>query len=202
MAATYRFVRVDKAVYIQHGYNVPVRIVGYVSHGRIAWHEQLVDEVRNRGGGNPFACVDIGLDEDGFVASLVGDLDAAYDASLVGFANAEGGDNVRIAGLQEIQPLVYLVQRVVLRPLVAISTLLWTLCINQLLHVVDHNIVADVVIPQQLLEGLPTLWGQHNIRGLAQMTRLPPAAELQNGSDEEGSSWMIRYLPSAPARWH
>lgn len=147
MAATYRFVWVDKPVYIQHWNYVPVRIVGYISHGRIAWHEQLIDEVRNCSGCNPFACVDIGLDEDGIVARLVGDLDAAYNTSLVGFANAEGGNNVGVAGLQQIQPVVDLVQRVVLRPLVATSTLLGTLGIDQLLHVVDHNVVADVVAP-------------------------------------------------------
>lgn len=109
MTATYRFVWVDKPVYIQHGNYVPVRIVRYISHGWIAWHEQLIDEIRNRGGGNPFACVDIGLDEDGIVARLVGDFDAAYNASLVGFANAEGGNNIGVAGLQEIQPVVDLI---------------------------------------------------------------------------------------------
>lgn len=109
-------VRVLEAVNVKDWNNVPVIAVSQISHLGILGGQQLVDEPRGSGGGDPFPGVDVGLDENAGIARFVGYLDAANSASLVGLADHELLCDGGIFSQNFIQPGLDLLQLVVLSP--------------------------------------------------------------------------------------
>lgn len=115
-------VGVGKSIHIQHRHNVPIMTLGQFSHQFILRREQLVDEPRGCGGGNPFACMYIGLDKDTRIARLIRYLQATNGPSLIRLANFKFLCDSWICREYSIQPSFDLSQIVVTCPAKCLSS--------------------------------------------------------------------------------
>lgn len=105
--------RVRVAVHIQHRHHEPVDVLGQLHDRRISGGQQLVQQPGGRCRGNPLACMDVRVDEDGRIAGLVRQTDGPDGAVLVRQTDGVIGEDGGMLDELGVEPSVDFVVRVV-----------------------------------------------------------------------------------------